>query len=718
MPLSPIPASLPVILNKLFPIQVRTVAGLEEVLARELAELGATDIEVHRRVVRCTGDLRLMYRANIRCRTAIRVLRPLASFPAPDEKALYQGIRDIDWTPWLAANGTLSVDAHVYSSFTTHSLFVAQLAKDAIVDRFRDETGQRPSVDLVQPELRIAIGLFENTAEICVDASGESLHKRGYRQRAGEAPMKETLAAGILKLSGWNADQPLLDPMTGSGTLAIEAGLMLKNIAPGLLRRRFGFQLWADYDRPLHDSLIAEAKAAIRNDRSVPIVGLEIDPELAEIARENVERAGLSDIVKIENGDFFKWDRLPTPAGILVMNPPYDERLPLENVAEFYQRIGDRFKQTYGGWTAYVLSGNLDAMKYFGLRSAKRFPLNNGSIECRLIEYQLLAGTSAGPREPRPLPENPQWAQKAEVFANRVAKNHKHLAKWARREGITCWRLYDRDIPEFQFIVDIFEDRLHFAEIERNHDRSPLEHERYLRMMAKRAALLAQIAPENIFIKRRKQPTAAPEPVSLFEVREGGQRFLIDLVDHVDVGLFLEQRKLRAWIQKESAGKDFLNLFGYTGSATVFAAAGGAKTTVTVDASLTHLEWAEQNFALGGLSEKQHRLVHNDVLDFIEGTKDRFDLCFVDPPTRWVNRGAGRQFEVQADHLLLLRRVFDRLRPGGKVLFTTNYRTFVLDEPALRESRKLAIREITASTTPLDFERRPTYRSWWIELSL
>jgi 23S rRNA (guanine2445-N2)-methyltransferase / 23S rRNA (guanine2069-N7)-methyltransferase len=709
--------------SKRFPIHVRTVTGLEGVLADELRALGGREVEPKNRVVFCQGDLAFLYKANLWCRTAIRILRPLHSFPAPDENSLYRGIQSIDWSPWLSKSGTVAIDGHVRSSFTTHSLYIAQLAKDAVVDQFRERTGVRPSVDLKQPDLRIVVSLFENFAQVFVDSSGESLHKRGYRQKAGEAPLSETLAAGILKIAKWDGTTPLLDPMCGSGTFGIEAGLMLRNIAPGLFRKHFGFQRWADYDRPLFERLVSEARGAIDKTARVPIISFDVNPEMVDIARDNVERAGLTDLLRIERADFFTWDGLPETPGTIVMNPPYDERLAVEDMAEFSSRMGSRFKEKYSGWKAFVLSGNPDAIKYFGLRSNRRTPLFNGALECRLLEYDIHTETERGPRRAPPIsPEqfilrvNPKWKEKAEIFANRLRKNQKHCAKWVRREGITCWRVYDKDIPELAFMLDVYGEYLHFAEIPRNHEHSASEHASYMKLMVRTAAETLGIAPEKVFFKvRMAQKPGEGQKEAFFEVTEGGHRFLVNLEDYVDVGLFLEYRKARALVEKEVSGKDFLNLYSYTGAFTVYAAAGGAKSTTSVDSTQAYLNWAGKNLSANQFAGPQHHLVQADVFEFLDTTTMTFDVCVVDPPARSMNRASGKGFDVQNDHVDLLQRVMARLNPGGKIFFLTHYRTFALDIARLSEGRSLKIKDLTLSTTCPDFERSTTHRCWLIE---
>lgn len=708
-------------MNPTFPLHVRTLSGLEEVLAQELQALGARDIQPKSRLVICEGDLALLYRLNLWCRTAIRILRPLASFPARDEKALYEGIRDIFWSPWISATGTLAVDASVHSSFTTHSLFIAQLTKDAVVDQFRENTGNRPSVNLEGPDLRIVVSLYRDVAQIFVDSSGESLHRRGYRPVAGEAPLNEVLAAGILKLAKWDGKTPLVDPMCGSGTFSIEAGMMLRNIAPGLLRKEFGFQRWSDYDAALFEKLRTEAKQAEKAEATAEIIGLEQDPQVAAIARENVARAGLAGLVTIETGDFFNWDGQPKTPGTVVMNPPYDERLAVENVAELYQKIGDRLLQNYRGWTTYLLSGNLGAVRYIGLEPAGQVELLNGSIECVLVKYGVAKDAQPIDRTIK-AEDNPKWKEKAEIFANRLRKNVKTIGKWAKREGITCWRAYNWDIPELPFLVDIYGDCMHFAEIPRNIAHSPLEHPSYLQLMTGTAATVLGIGPENIYFKRRKpqksgglKNTSQPATGEFLEMMEGGHKFYVNLADYLEVGLFLEFRKARAFVKKEAKDKDFLNLYGYTGAFTVYAAAGGAKSTVTVDTASSYLEWTQKNLKLNGLGAGNHRGVKMDVLEFLQEIRDQYDFIVVDPPARSVNRFTGETFDVQEGHLDLLKLALAKLRPGGKILFSTNYRSFKLDEAGLKEGRNLRIGEMTAKLTPQDFAAKPSHRSWLIE---
>lgn len=679
-----------------FPIHIRTVTGLEGLLAEEVSALGAKQIEAGNRGVTCLGDLEVLYKANIWCRTAIRVLRPLTSFPAKDEKALYKGIQSIDWSRWMSALGTIAVDANVSSSFTTHSLFVAQLAKDAVVDQFREKSGNRPSVDLENPDLRIVISLFQNTAQVSLDSSGESLHKRGYRLKTGEAPISEVLAAGILKLSGWDQKSPLLDPMTGSGTFCIEAALLARNIAPGLLRRHYGFHNWPDFDGALFQRLLNEAADSVLGDIQVPIIGLEIDDAVAEIARQNVENAGLTDIIRIERADFFNWNGLPETKGTVVLNPPYDERLGVDNVAELYQRIGDRLKQAYSGWTAFVLSGNLEAVKYIGLRSSQRVPLFNGPIETRLLKFELHA--SEGKR-PVYSVDNSKWLAKAEMFRNRLQKNLKNYGKWAEREGVTNWRVFDWDVPELPFILELYGDALRFEEIPRNQDHTAIEHSQFQKLMVKTAVEVLQISAEKVFFCVRN-PKASPEKFQKADfsmVKEGKCKYLVRLGDALDVGLDLRNRKIRSVIQKEAEEKEFLSLYSYTGAFALAAAVGNAKSTTSVDTSGIHLEWAQENFKLNGIGGNNW-FFRSEISEFLRESRNRFDLCVVESPSRVL-------IEHSRD---LLEGILKVMRPGGKIYFISGMKDFTLTDKRAKE--------ITQKVSAFDFDRKPNMRVWVIEL--
>ena len=378
-------------------IVVKTLHGLEKVLADELEALGATHIDPVKRAVECRGNKELIYRACYELRTAMRVLVQVHSFTAYNEKDLYHGVQNVDWSKYMDVTDTLAVDAVVAGKIFTHSQYTALLTKDAVVDQFRERTERRPNVDVANPTLRINVRVNASHVDILLDASGDSLHKRGYRRDSVEAPLNEVLAAGMILLSGWDKKSPFTDPMCGSGTLVIEAALMALDQSPQFYRdQAFGFTRWKNYDQQLWRSLKAEIDARRLPKLEFPIKGSDLNRRAVTAASINAMAAGLDTLVQFEK-DAFDKATPPAAAGTLMMNPPYDERLRLSEVEGFYKSIGDTFKKNWPGWTAWVLSSNKEAMKFVGLRASRRIELINGSLECTFQKYDLYAGKKGHP---------------------------------------------------------------------------------------------------------------------------------------------------------------------------------------------------------------------------------------------------------------------------------------------------------------------------------
>lgn len=369
----------------------KTLAGLEEVLASELKALNAQKIQVLKRAVSFEGDKALMYRANLELRTALRILMPVKTCFVSNEGQLYNAVQQIDWSQYMGIKDTLAIDATTNSEFFTHSKYVALKSKDAIVDRFRREKGRRPSVDVYNPTLRINIHIFKKECTISLDASGESLHKRGYRVDSVDAPINEVLAAGLIQLSGWKKDRCFIDPMCGSGTILIEAATWACNRPPQLNRTRFGFKKWKDYDQELWEKVQEEAKAKIKP-FGYGLYGFDKDFKSRRTAQHNAAAAGLEEIVSIERKPFEKLEA-PETEGVIIMNPPYDERLVKDDIEAFYTMIGDRLKQAFSGYDAWVISSNMDALKSIGLRASKKIALFNGALECKFQHYELYSGS-------------------------------------------------------------------------------------------------------------------------------------------------------------------------------------------------------------------------------------------------------------------------------------------------------------------------------------
>jgi putative N6-adenine-specific DNA methylase len=367
-----------------------TLYGLEAVLADELASLGARSVRPHNRAVSFSGDKRMLYRANYHLRTALRILKPLQAFPARDEEGIYRAIRDMAWEGLMGPESTLAVETVLVSGRYKHSGFISQRVKDGIVDRFRDRTGKRPSVNLRDPDMRIHIHLGDTHCNVSLDSSGESLHKRGYRAQPYEAPLNEVLAAGLIKLSGWEPAVRFVNPMCGSGTLAIEAGIMARGLPGGYFRPGFGFQAWKDYEPELFESVCKER--FLREYKDTEIMACDVAFPAIRAAQQNLARAGLLGKIELVKSGFESWQLSPG-TGVVIMNPPYGERLEETGLQDLYKKIGDTLKKNFSGYRAWIFSGNPDAMKYIGLRTSRKLTLYNGPIRCKYHQYELYDGS-------------------------------------------------------------------------------------------------------------------------------------------------------------------------------------------------------------------------------------------------------------------------------------------------------------------------------------
>ncbi|MBU8922365.1 MAG: RNA methyltransferase [Bacteroidales bacterium] len=368
-----------------------TLFGLEEVLSSELREAGASDIVMHNRAVSFAGDRELLYRLNLVLRTASKILVPVRKTRVRSEKDLYSGARDIDWKKYLDPERTFAVDSVVNSKHFGHSKFVALRVKDAIADQFREKTGRRPSVDRENPDVQVNVHIDRERLTISLDSSGVPLHRRGYRREGRGAPIGEVLAAGMIRLSGWNGEDSFIDPMCGSGTISIEAAMIAKNIPPGLSRKRFGFFEWKDFDRGLFEKIVSELKKGVRPSAGT-IAGTDISGRTIEAAKANARRAGLEDDIRFEVSLFEKVVP-PEAPGVAIMNPPYGKRMGQEDIIEFYKMIGDGLKNSFEGYDAWVISSNLRALKFVGLKPSKKIILFNGPLECRFQGYSVYRGS-------------------------------------------------------------------------------------------------------------------------------------------------------------------------------------------------------------------------------------------------------------------------------------------------------------------------------------
>ena len=692
--------------------------GLEYLLVDELKAIGASDVHEALAGVYFRGELEAGYRACLWSRLASRVLLPIAEFSAEDGDALYAGVLAIDWTQHLDAQTSFAVAAVGKTRGVNHSQYAALRVKDAIVDQFRTNGSERPNVDTENPQLRVHLALRRGKAIISIDLSGAPLHQRGYRQGQGIAPLKENLAVAMLLRAGWLAVHAqgggIVDPLCGSGTLLIEAALMAADVAPGLRRERFGFMGWRGHDAALWTTLHAQAQtrasAGLQGLRPV-FFGFDQDAGVLNEAKRNAQFAQLSGFIHFGRQSLEHLHRpheLDKP-GLVICNPPYGERMGAdENVVALYRLLGAKLGNEFADWRAAVITSDENLGRAIGLRSDKKYKLYNGALECVLLNFDLTPQAVVA-REPKPLSAG------AQMVRNRIEKNYKHLRKRAERDGIECWRIYDADLPEYAAAIDLYRDHLHIQEylapasVDENLARTRL------RELTRVAGEVLDISRERIAVKTRRRGKGGEkygrmdERGEFLEVAEGGLKFLVNLRDYLDTGLFLDHRPLRARVRELSRDKRFLNLFCYTGSVSVYAADGGAVETVSVDLSQTYLEWAQRNLAINGFGEPQHRLVWADVMSYLESHSAMYDLIFVDPPT-FSNSKRADDFDVQRDHVRLLMLCAQRLLPGGTILFSNNFRRFKLDAESLSA---FDVRDISAGTIPFDFERNARIHQAW-----
>jgi 23S rRNA (guanine2445-N2)-methyltransferase / 23S rRNA (guanine2069-N7)-methyltransferase len=692
---------------------------MEYLLRDELLALGAASAHEALAGVHFEGTLETAYRACLWSRLASRILLPLAEFEAADTDALYAGAQAIDWSAHLAVDGSFAIDATVAQSAITHNRYAALRVKDAIVDQFRERTGARPDVELERPQLRVNLHLKKNRATLSLDLAGEPLHRRGWRVGQGEAPLKENLAVAMLLRAGWPqvyaAGGALVDPMCGAGTLLIEGALMTADVAPGWKRDYFGLLGWRGHDAALWQRLNAEAatraEAGLRGLRAC-FFGSDQDPHVLQSAKRNAQQAGIAGFVQLQRHDLA---HVVAPAGattsLVVVNPPYGERLGERAALPLlYRELGEVLRTRFPGWRAAVLAGDAELGHALGLRAEKKYVLYNGALETLLLTFDLRA-RDAAPSAPRPLSVG------AQMLANRLQKNLRHLRKRLAREGITCFRAYDQDLPEYAVAIDVYEDWLHIQEY-----RAPAEVPEQvaatrLREAVRVAAEVFDAPRERIAVKQRLRGKGGSKYGQLdargeyIEVGEGDLRFQVNLTDYLDTGLFLDHRLVRARLRELARGRRFLNLFAYTGTASVYAAAGGARDTVSVDLSATYLDWASRNFELNGFVGVRHRLVQADAMDFLKQDRSEFGLIYVDPPT-FSNSARAEDFDVQADHVRLLEACGERLADDGTIVFSNNFRRFKLDTEAL--ARRFAIEDWSAASIPFDFARRSGIHGCWL----
>jgi 23S rRNA (guanine2445-N2)-methyltransferase / 23S rRNA (guanine2069-N7)-methyltransferase len=734
--------------------------GLEAIVTRELEALGYSARNIQAGRILFEGDETAICRANLWLRTAERVLVRVGDFEALDFGTLFDATYALPWEEWIAADDEFPVSGRSVRSQFTSVPACQKIVKKAVVEKLRaaHRVEQLPETG---PKRSIEVALLNNRATLTIDTSGPGLHKRGYRTLVGQAPLKETLAAAMVLLSYWRPERPLVDPFCGSGTIPIEAAMIGRNIAPGL-RRSFAAETWPRIAAAMWETARQEARDGVLPDLPQRIVGTDIDEAALRLARLHAEQAGVSEQIHFQRRDFrglsSKGDH-----GCLICNPPYGERMGQRpEVEALYRAMPDVFRR-FKTWSFYVLTAYPGFERLVGQPASRRRKLYNGQIECTYYQFygpkpgRRIETSSEGPStaaaeiaatpepaaigvdsppaeadtprcEPQPSiksqPGAPAFGglsakalEQAELFRRRLEKRLHHLRRWPTKQGITCFRLYERDVPEVPLVVDRYEDYLDIAEFERPHERTPAEHADWLDLMQRTAGEICAVPPKNVFLKRcqRSQgdlqcerPGAQP---AVATVGEGGLRFEVNLSDYFDVGLFLDQRIIRSMVRGLAAGKHFLDLYAYTGSFAVYAAAGGAVSTTSVEISTTYLDWAKRNMRLNGFPAVAHQFWRGDAMQFLQGQGHcpRFDLAMLAPPAFSSNKSLDESWDIQRDHAALLNRVLELMTPGGTIFFSTNSRRFKLAEAEIRGAQ---LREISKQTVPPDFRNTRIHRCW------
>ncbi|WP_305838273.1 bifunctional 23S rRNA (guanine(2069)-N(7))-methyltransferase RlmK/23S rRNA (guanine(2445)-N(2))-methyltransferase RlmL [Photobacterium leiognathi] len=699
-----------------------TSRGLENLLADELEQLGAQNIQVVHAGVRFKAEQATAYRCCLWTRISSRIIQVLSEFNVRDDMDLYLGATAINWMNYFDSNTRIVVDFNGTNREIRNSQYGAMKIKDAIVDRFTKADLRRPNIDRVRPDLRVHMRLSGEKGILGLDMAGSGLHQRGYRSEAGKAPLRETHAAALVIKSGWTPEQPLLDPMCGPGTLLIEAAMMAAEIAPGLKRKRWGFESIKDFDKDAWMEIHTEATVKSRRGPAkvtTKFFGREMDRRVLAVARDNAGRAGVKELIDFEYGDATQLVRPEGfETGVILCNPPYGERLgTTPELISLYKEFGNRLKLAFAGSVAAIYSSSNELLSCMRMRADKQFKLRNGALDCVLKTYLITAGSvqkEEGQAEGVIVQE-----EVAPDFANRLKKNIAKLGKWAKREGIECYRIYDADIPNYNAAIDKYKDYIIIQEYAAPKSVSEELARRRIMDILRATIEVTGVESNKVILKVRERQKGKSQYQKLSSaerhtvVEEYGVELKVNLYDYLDTGLFLDHRITRRMLGKMAPGKDFLNLFSYTGSATVHAAVGGAKTTTTVDMSNTYLRWAQENMELNNQVGSQHEFIQADCLQWLQEVDDTFDLIFIDPPTFSNSKRMKQSFDIQRDHIMLMENLKRMLRPEGQIVFSNNKRHFKMDLDKLNELG-LHAKNISDKTLPMDFAKNKQIHNCWI----
>lgn len=682
--------------------------ALEYLLADEIQQLGFEVNKISPMGVYLDAELADIYKICLWSRIASRVQVILLTGIGDDQNSIYDLCHKFAWNQHFTSADTFAVEFHGKSPKIRNSMFGALVIKDAIVDYFNNIDDTRPNIDKENPAILLHAFLKNDKLTISLDMTGFSMHQRGYRAQNYKAPLKENIAAAMLYRAKWpellKDGYQLYDPFCGTGTIVIEAAMMAINKAPGLLRDDQALQNWQHHDEDIWQKAREEARDKIQTPSDINIMhGSDTHPQAIEIAIESSIFAGVENFVNWKQLNFNDYQTTNSQKGLLIANPPYGERLSsLEELKPLYKKIGENLHNYFQNWQAAILTFDPILAKTIGLKADKQYSFYNGALSCKLYclsihsENQLKEFSTAYKKSPA-----------AEMFANRLQKNFQHLKKWAKRNHISCYRVYDADLPEYSFAIDIYND---YAIVQEYKAPDSVPEKKVL----KRQQDVINITPEvlnipesNLVVKVREkqkgkqQYTKIENHKNYIEVQEGQATLKVNLTDYLDTGLFLDHRPLRLKFAKLKSNTKFLNLYCYTATASVHAALAGADTT-NVDLSNTYLTWAKHNYLANALNPNRHYFIHADCGKWVKNCQDKFDVIFLDPPSFSNSKSMENTLDIQRDHPELIIDAMRLLSKQGTLYFSTNFRKFKL-APEL--AAKYKIQDITASTTDLDFKR-------------
>ena len=705
-----------------------SAANQGDLIAEEARRCGCDRVKATPSGVEIEGSLEFGYRFCFNTRIASRVLWGLyTDDDVRDDKELEEATLSLPWEEYVNPEKTLKVTCTTQDCpYINNSHYAALKVKDGIVERMRQHfDGKRPNIEILNPDVTVHVHIDRYTVKWYIDFSGENLSMRGYRGEQTEALLKEHLASALISRSEWKksvdsgSPLPFYDPFCGSGTIAVEAALMATDTAPGLLRKTpYQFEKLPNFDEELFNKIVDEAEEKRQkaiDERDISIYAGDISRTAVEISKAAALKAGVYDFISFSVQDFTKLKEAPAEKGCIVTDPPYGERMKVSDIEDLYANIGTTLQNVFKGWKATILTGNSDLLSNIDMKPERTNKLFNGGIECQAAHYSVFTD-----EEREALIQKAIEKKKARLSAplsegatfvyNRLMKNLKELQPLMKEQGVECYRIYDADMPEYAAAIDFYMGKWIVVSEYAAPKEIPVEDTmRRLDELIQATERATGIDVENIFVKQRSKQKGNDQYRKLASNnrmmlgRENGVKFLLNFTDYLDTGIFLDHRPVRKLIQDMAADKRFLNLFCYTGTATLNALRGGALSTVSVDTSATYLSWLEQNLELNGYSTTLGNYLYQaDVMDWLWDTYDRFDLIFCDPPTFSNSKSRRNSFDVQRDHAQLIKAAAMHLSPGGTLIFSNNLRRFRLDDE-VREN--YVVQDITEKTIGDDFKR-------------